>query len=206
MELINTLKEEHDKDERNQERGFFLLDKWVARKLVKPFSIGFKAIVSDEKKVSRQFYIKNVVSNLIHMLEYKVKEEKEFAFRSILKDIKELGPGDPGIHVKGRLLLGLKEYPRQSKRSAFYHWYVKSTIAGESLLQKVGNKLVLDTHINKTTAFYRLFRLVKGKKKIISPKLKRMTIMLYLYSRVFVERQKQEFFQKFKMYAAKEKF
>lgn len=71
------------------------------------------------------------------------------------------------------------------------------------MLQKVSNKLVLDTNINKTTAFYRIFRLVKGKRKIVSPKVKRMTIMLYLYSRLYVQRQKQEFFEKFKIIASR---
>ena len=108
-------------------------------------------------------------------------------------------PVDPGLNVKGRLLLSLKEYPRQGKKNAFYHWYIKSTIAGESMLQRFANRLVLDTYINKTTAFYRMFRQVKGKKKVVSPKAKRMTTMLYLYSRVFLERKKQEFFERFKM-------
>ena len=107
--------------------------------------------------------------------------------------------GDPGLNVKGKLLLGLKEYPRQGKKNAFYHWYVKSTTTGASKLQRVAHKLVLDTNINKTTAFYRLFQKVKGKKKVVSPKVKRMTLMLYLYSRIFVSRQKQEFFERLKM-------
>jgi len=73
------------------------------------------------------------------------------------------------------------------------------------LLQKVSNKLVLDTNINKTTAFYRMFRLIKGRRKIVSPQMKRMTMMLYLYSRIYVQRQKQEFFEKFKIIAARER-
>ena len=52
--------------------------------------------------------IKNVVKSLAHIVEFKVKENFEFAFRSILKEVKELGPGDPGLNVKGKLLLGLK--------------------------------------------------------------------------------------------------
>lgn len=90
--------------------------------------------------------------------------------------------------------MGLKQYPRQSKKNAFYGWYLRSTLAGQALLQRVSNKLVLDTNINKTTAFYRMFRLIKGRRKVVSPQMKRMTMMLYLYSRIYVQRQKQEFF------------
>lgn len=71
------------------------------------------------------------------------------------------------------------------------------------MLQKVSDQLVLYTNINKTTGFYRLFKKVKGKKIVASPKAKRMTIMLYLYSRLFFERRKQEFFEKVKIYAEK---
>ena len=99
--------------------------------------------------------------------------------------------------------MGLKEYPRHNKKHAFYLWYLRSTDTGGSILQKVADQLVLYTNINKTTAFYRLFKKVKGKKRIVSPKTKRMTIMIYLYSRLFFERQKQEFFEKFKIYANK---
>ena len=122
-----------------------------------------------------------------------------------MKEVRELGTGDVNLHVKGKLLLGLKEYPRQSKKSAFYYWYVKSTQTGESLLQRAANRLVLYTNINKTTAFYRLFRTVKGKKIVVAPKTKRMTMMLYLYSRIFVQRQKQEFFERLKHMFARER-
>lgn len=99
--------------------------------------------------------------------------------------------------------MGLKEYPRHNKKHAFYLWYIRSTDTGESKLQKVADQLVLYTNINKTTGFYRLFKKVKGKKRVVSPKTKRMTMMIYLYSRIYFERQKQEFFEKFKMFAHK---
>ena len=101
--------------------------------------------------------------------------------------------------------MSLKEYPKQSKRNAFYSWYLKSTLAGQGLFQKMADKLVLETNINKETAFYRLFKKVKGKKKIVTPKMKRMTLMLCLYAKLFTFRQQQEFFEKFKIYAAKER-
>jgi hypothetical protein len=44
IDFINMLKEEYERDEKNQERGLYQLDKWVSRKLIKPYSQGFKAI------------------------------------------------------------------------------------------------------------------------------------------------------------------
>jgi hypothetical protein len=69
------------------------------------------------------------------------------------------------------------------------------------MFHKVADQLVLYTNINKTTAFYRLFKKFKGMKKMVSPKVKRMTMMIYLYSRIFFERRQQEFFEKLKIYA-----
>lgn len=99
--------------------------------------------------------------------------------------------------------MSLKEYPRQSKRNAFYSWYIRSTLAGQSLLQRLSHRLVLETNINKTTAFYRLFGKVKKQKKLVDPKVKRLTLALYLYTRIFVGRLKQEFYEKFKLFSSK---
>lgn len=137
------LKEEYDRDEINEERGIYILDRVVSRKLVKPYTLGFKAITKDEKRLSNKFIINNVATNLVHFLTHKVKEDKDYAFRSILKGIKEIGTNDPDLHVKGMLLMSLKEYPRQSKRNAFYSWYIRSTLTGQALLQKISHRLVL---------------------------------------------------------------
>lgn len=110
---------------------------------------------------------------------------------------------DTSLKLKGKVLFGLKEYPRYNKKHAFYTWYLNSTSAGESLLQRAADQLVLYTNINKTTGFYRLFKKVKGKKKVVSLKTKRMTTMIYLYTRLFFERQKREFFEKLKIAASK---
>ena len=85
MDFINVLKDQYDIDEKNQERGLYQLDKWVSRKLIRPYSYGFKAITVEQKGVSREFLIKNIVSSCFHTIEHKYKEHIEFAFRSILK-------------------------------------------------------------------------------------------------------------------------
>ncbi len=79
---------------------------------------------------------------------------------------------------------------------------MNTTDTGESLFQRAADQLVLYTNINKTTAFYRLFNKVKGRRRIVSPKTKRMTIMLYLYTKIFYDRPLREFFEKFKIAGA----
>lgn len=99
---------------------------------------------------------------------------------------------------KGKMLMGLKEYPRLNLKRAFWKWYLTTTGTGENLFQRVSDNMVLYTNINKTTSFYRLFSKIKGKKKKVHPRVKRMTLMLYLYSRIFVERNMRDFFEKMK--------
>lgn len=123
------------------------MERIISRKFIKPYILGFQAIVTDDKipqkKGTSKYLTKNVVTNFFHLLNYKLKEEKEYAFRSMLKMDKDLKAQEPDLHVKGMLLMGLKEYPRQNKRNAFYSWYLKSTQSGQSYLQKMSNRLVL---------------------------------------------------------------
>ncbi len=113
---------------------------------------------------------------------------------------------DASQRFKGKVLMGLKEYPRLNLKRAFWKWYLQSTGTGEMLFEKYADSLVLYTNINKTTAFYRIFNKIKGKRRKVSPKVKRMTTMLYLYSKIFMDRQQREFFEKLKLMGKGEKF
>jgi len=73
-------------------------------------------------------------------------------------------------------------------KRAFWRWYLGATDHGESLFQNASDKLVLYTNINKTTVFYRLMNQIKGKKRKVHPRVKRMTIMIYLYSKIYFQR------------------
>jgi len=106
------------------------MERIVSRKIFKPYHEGFNAITKEEKRITKPYIVKNILSNFVHLLTFRIRDDKEFAFRCILKEIKEIGNIDPSIKVKGKLLMGLKEYPRQSKKNAFYGWYLKSTLAG----------------------------------------------------------------------------
>lgn len=127
------------------------------------------------------------------MLNYKVNEEIEWGFRNLLKNY---GPAQSSEVVeannkfKGKMLMGLKEYPRLNLRRAFWRWYIRSTDSGNDLILRAANQLVLYTNINKTTAFYRLLKTVRSKVRV-SPKMKRMTTMLYLYLRIYFDRTKR---------------
>lgn len=101
--------------------------------------------------------------------------------------------------------MGLKEYPRLNLKRAFWRWYLNSTGSGENLFNQTVNQLVLYTNINKTTSFYRLLGTVRSKQKKVHPRVKRMTTMIYLYTRIFFDRSKREFFEKFKIVGASKK-
>lgn len=76
---------------------------------------------------------------------------------------------------------------------------MNTTDTGETLFQRAADNLVLYTNINKTTSFYRLFNKIKGRRRIVHPRVKRMTTMLYLYTKIFYDRQLREFFEKLKL-------
>jgi hypothetical protein len=65
---------------------------------------------------------------------------------------------------------------------------LSSTDHGDELFQNAADKLVLYTNINKTTFFYRLLNTVKVREIKVDPKVKRMTVMFYLYTKIYFER------------------
>ena len=136
------------------------------------------------------------------IVDNKIKECKKFAMRELIfqfagrNSLAENLSNDQ--KYKAKILMGLKEYPRLNLKRAFWRWYLTSTGTGENLFQKAADNLVLYTNINKTSSFYRLFSKIKGRKKKVHPRVKRMTVMLVLYSRVFMNRCMRGFFDKFK--------
>lgn len=133
------------------------------------------------------------------MLNGLIRERKEMAFKNLIIHHGTAGPALASDQkFKGKMLMGLKEYPRLNLKRAFWKWYLTTTGTGENLFQKAADNLVLYTNINKTTSFYRLFSKIKGRKKKVHPRVKRMTVMLCLYTRIFAERQMRDFFEKVK--------
>lgn len=96
------------------------------------------------------------------------------------------------------MLLGLKEYPRLNLKRAFWRWYLNTTGSGDNLFQRAANNLVLYTNIHKINSFYRLLGTVRSRVLKVHPRVKRMTTMIYLYTRFFFDRTKREAFQKIK--------
>lgn len=96
------------------------------------------------------------------------------------------------------MLLGLKQYPRLNLKRAFWRWYLNTTGSGDNLFQRAASNLVLYTNINKTTSFYRILGTVRSRQFKVHPRVKRMTTMIYLYTRYFFDRTKREAFQKIK--------
>lgn len=97
--------------------------------------------------------------------------------------------------MKGRVLMNLKEYPRLNLKRAFWKWYLTTTDKGENLFQTVSDNLVLYTHTNKENIYYRLFKRLKGKRRKVSPKMKKMAFTLSLISKIFFYRNLREGFE-----------
>lgn len=174
----------------------------LQRKLVGKYIPAFNAIAKSapsNKPEINPYILKNFLLGISIMLNSKIREKKEFAFKNL---IIHHGTSAPSLasdqKFKGKMLMGLKEYPRLNLKRAFWKWYLTTTGTGENLFQRVSDNMVLYTNINKTTSFYRLFSKIKGRKKKVHPRVKRMTVMLYLYSRIFVERNMRDFFEKMK--------
>lgn len=178
----------------------------LQRKVVGKYIPGFNAITgarqSDKPKLN-PVVLKNVFLGLSILINAKIKEKKESAFRIIVNNYagnnSTVDKMSSDLKFKGKMLMGLKEYPRLNLKRAFWRWYLMSTGSGENLFQRAADNLVLYTNINKTTSFYRLFSKIKGRKRKVHPRVKRMTVMLYLYSRIFVERNMRDFFEKIKV-------
>ncbi len=75
---------------------------------------------------------------------------------------------------------------------------MNTTGSGDNLFQRAASNLVLYTNINKTTSFYRILGTVRSRQFKVHPRVKRMTTMIYLYTRYFFDRTKREAFQKIK--------
>ena len=94
------------------------------------------------------------------------------------------------------MLLALKEYPRLSKRRAFYIWYLRTAKKGVKVLEKVANNFVLFTNINKTTAFYRMLKLSRLRtafKTIMQAKRTHMARLIDILTRLIAMRTKIDF-------------
>lgn len=66
------------------------------------------------------------------------------------------------------------------------------------MFQKVSDNIVLYTHANKENTYYRLFKKAKGRRRKVNPKIKRLTMILCLYTKIFFNRQVREAFEMIK--------
>lgn len=67
------------------------------------------------------------------LLNNKLKEKKEWTFRTLLKQfgLSSISEQiDANMKFKGKMLMGLKEYPRLNLKRAFWRWYLNTTDTG----------------------------------------------------------------------------
>ena len=92
------------------------------------------------------------------------------------------------------MLLALKQYPQLTLKEAFYRWFIKTTPYGEQIILTAAHNLVLYTNINKFSAFYRLLNAVRVPRKFIHPRTKRLTTMIYVFTKLYFDRSKKDAF------------
>lgn len=172
------------------------------------YSEGFEAIrretpgyVQKPETATNPRIVKSVLLNMVMLLRNLSLEKSEWGFNNLKEHYgskETIEKIEATTKFKGKMLLGLKEYPRLNLKRAFWRWYLNSTGQGDNLFQKAANNLVLYTNINKTTSFYRILGTVRSRLVRVHPRVKRMTTMIYLYTRFFFDRTKREAFQKIK--------
>lgn len=143
--------------------------------------------------------VKGVLLSMVLLVNNLTLEKKEWGFSSLKEHFgskETIEKIEATTKFKGKMLLGLKEYPRLNLKRAFWRWYLNTTGSGDNLFQKAANNLVLYTNINKITSFYRILGTVRSRMVKVHPRVKRMTTMIYLYTRYFFDRTIREAFQK----------
>ena len=203
------IREQYNDDHLNELTSVYELNRVIKDHTNPALSEGFRSIKGEEtgyvagpKIAENPRLKKSVLLSTVMLLNFKVNEEVEWGFRNILR---AYGPSsveklEANEKTKGKMLMGLKEYPRLNLKRAFWRWYLNSTGTGEDLFIKAANNLVLYTNINKTTSFYRLLGTVRSQTvRRVHPRVKRMTTMLYLYTRIFFDRTKRDAFDRIKV-------
>jgi hypothetical protein len=95
------------------------------------------------------------------------------------------------LKYKGRVLNGLKEYPRLNLQRAFWKWYLNTTANGLQHFQRAADNLVLYTNCNKTTVFYRLLHQVRENVIHVSLATKKKIRMMTATLRLTMEKYKR---------------
>lgn len=215
QEFIENIREQYYDDHIAELTSVNEITRIIKDKVHPVYADGFKSIKEEHPKYQggvkvseNPRLVKSVLLSTTILLNYKINEETEWAFRNLLRSF---GPSqteklETNEKMKGKMLLGLKEYPRLNLKRAFWRWYLNSTGSGEELFLKAANNLVLYTNINKTTAFYRLLGTVRSRTKKVHPRVKRMTTMLYLYTRLFFDRTKRDAFDRIKVLGKSRKY
>jgi hypothetical protein len=118
----------------------------------------------------------------------------------------QVDPNLLNLKLKGKILMNcIKEYPHLNLKKAFWRWYLCSE-TGSNLVKDSVDKLVLYTNINKETAAYRLFRLIKDSPSIkVDIRAKRLAMVLFFFSKLFANKRIKDCFNDLKEFASKGK-
>lgn len=150
------------------------------------------------------------VSFLLTTLEKQLKNSLSGIFQNIKKASGIKSHADKvnfTLKQKAKILtLAIKEYPHLNLKKAFWKWHFNSR-PGEDLIKEAVDKLVLYTNINKDTAAYRLFRIIKEETKAVKVNIgtKRLGLVLFFLTKISAMRRIRSCFDDIKGFMRKGK-
>ena len=149
--------------------------------------------------------IKNVLITTFLMVKNKMKRATEEGFRQIWKvsyDNAIDTNQESDLRYKGRMLNNLKEYPRLNLQRAFWKWYLTTTATGSQHFIRATNNLVLYTHCNKVTAFYRLLHPIRKNIQPISPAMRKKVVVMNATLKLALRKFKSDAFNAIRLAAS----
>ncbi len=181
-----------------------ILEKRQQNTLLKSFS------ALDEKHHTRSPSNKYSGNFLIGTLEKQLKNCLFTVFHKIRESAGVKSKADKvnfTLKQKAKILtLAIKEYPHLNLKRAFWKWNFNSR-PGEERIKEAVDKLVLYTNINKETAAYRLFRIIKEDTKAIKVDIrtKRLGLVLFCFTKIAAMRRIRSSFECIKGFMKKGK-
>lgn len=134
---METVRAQIYEDQLKEIEGATEIARILQRKLVGKYIPGFNAIIGNKetsKPRLNSLLMKNLFLGISILVNSKLKEKKESAFRTLVTNY--AGPNSAvdkmssDLKFKGKMLMGLKEYPRLNLKRAFWKWYLVSTGSG----------------------------------------------------------------------------